>query len=702
MALQLPAAYKPPLTTSSDPTFVVNLPSRGIPCASKSSKAGAIRYTSKGHRVRIKLPPSPSPATAQWSLDTPEQDEDDVDDPSFVGSENEYSSDDEDCWQSSDGDTEEVSGDGDNISDSDEELSDEDSEESSSDDGEEFVDKIPEDEVEGIFLEAKQLSLLIPIPHIVAAGFPGIVAAEWANNEGKRMTRANAVKEGKTMGKRDDPPPASTPAPSRKPLPSAFKNASPIATTLASQATPGRGTTLNFTVPRNGNLGSALQKCFSMSLSNNLLFNEVFKIQAIDGESHPCRGIGAQGSQCKSNVPKGNSFSIKFVESSLEFVDGIKDIGIQSLAMYNMCDAHTKQSAKLANEWVRLAKLTEATRKYWQDQQKSLSVEPQALRKTYAEFAAAEVRRMLAQDEIAVRAEKEKIELYDESQKTITQLRTKIDNMESKALSVEQPNQSSTKSFTEYLGEISALEKQINNLTTENSSLKEAQKSTEDALAKERERNQRALLDAKDLYKISHKTAEALRKDVDALNSRIGELTTKESSLKNSLESTQDALDKEKVRSRELEIRLEERVVLRTKTQDSTETKLEKYLREELDKSQRHVLQQQKDFEKLRDDHVRLEITNVTLESKAKQMEATREELSRTSKREFQELAERNSDLSNQLNYTKTQFEQLKAALLVMEKENEGEAPKSKFNLRGFHRRLKHEPSRPLVPPTDH
>ncbi|KAF2260843.1 hypothetical protein CC78DRAFT_547175 [Lojkania enalia] len=761
MAFKLPATYSAPPTTSSNPTFVVNPPSRETASASKSSKAATVQYTPNGHRVRVKLPHSPSPPTTQWSVHTPEQDEDDDDDLSFVGSESEYPSDDEECGELSDEDHEELSDDGDKIRDDNgEELSDEDEEESSDDYGEEFDDEIPEEEVASLLLEAKELFVPIPTPHIAAA-LPGTVAAERNDKDGKETTQANAVEEGETAGKRDDPPAASAPTASRKPPPFAFGNASPITTTPPSQSTPGRGSTLNFTADWNNNLELSLPESLPMNLSNDLLFNEVFKIQEIDRKFHPCRGLDAQGTQCKSRVPRCHSLSIKLVGNSLGNEDGMKVKEIQSLAMYNMCDAHTKQSANLAKEWIRLAELTEAARKYWLNQQMSLSVKFQALLEMHAEFAAAEVRRILAQDEIVVRAEKEKTELYSESQKSITRLWTKIDSIESEVFSTEGLNKPSKKSLTEYLDQISSLEKQINNLTTENSSLKEARDSTEDALAKERERDQRDLLDAKDLYKASQKTVEALRKDISALTSRVGELTTensslkegqeatedalvnerkrgqqdlqdakglyessqrtvealrkevdvlnscigelmtKESLLKNSIESTQDALTKEKVRSRELQIRLEERVALGIKTQDSPETKLEKYLREELDKSQRHVLQQQKDFEKLRDDHVRLQITNATLGSQVKQIEAVKEELSRASKREFQELAERNSDLSNQLHNTRAQFEQLKAGLAAMEKENEGEALKSKFSLRDIYRRPKREPSRPLTPATD-
>jgi hypothetical protein len=700
MAFQLPATFTAPPTTSNNPTFIFNLPSRETASASTSSKVATTRYTSNGHRVKVKLPPSPSPSTTPWTLDTPELDEDD-NDLSFFGSESEHTSDDEECEELGNEDCEELSDDGYTIRDDNgEELSDENGEESSDDDDdveeeEEFNDEIPEEEVALLLLEAKESTVPTPIPHIAAAALQGTVTAELDDKDSKKTTQGNVTEKGETAGKRDDPPAASAPQSF------AFGNASPIATTSASQPTPGKGSTLNFTAAGDNNLELALPESLPMSLSNNLLFNEVFKIQEIDRKSHPCRGLDAQGAQCKSSVPRCHSLSIKLVESSLVMVDGIRPKEIQSLAMYSMCDAHTNQSAKLAKEWIRLAKLTREARKYWLNQQRSISVESQALRETYAEFAAAEVQRILAQDEVAVREEKEKIELYNESQETATSPRTKIDNSDSEVFSAEGLNEPSQKSRIECLDEISALEKQINNLTTENSSLKEGQKTTEDTLVKERKRGQQDLQDAKGLYEGSQRTVEALRKEVGELNSCIGELTSKESSLKSLLESTQDALTREKVRSRELEIRLEERVALGIKTQDSPETKLEKYLREELDKSQRHALQHQKDFEKLRDDHVRLQITNATLESQVKQVEATKEELSCASKREFQELTGRNSDLSNQLHHTKAQFEQLKAGLAAMEKETEGEASKSKFSLRDIYRRPKHEPSRLLTPPKD-
>ncbi|KAJ4363219.1 hypothetical protein N0V83_010339 [Neocucurbitaria cava] len=689
-------------------------------------------------------------------------DEDEDDDPSFVGTESEHSSDDEEREALSDEDREELSDDGDRLEDDKgEELSDEDVEDSSDDDGEEFDEEISDAEVNCLLREAKDLSVPIQIPHIATAVRPGTVAAERHDKDGKATTKANATEEGELPGKRDDPPAALAPTASSKPPPSAFGNASFVATTSASLLTPGHGPTLNSTTARNNNLELTLPESPLMNLSNKLLINEVFKIQEIDRKCHPCRGLDAQGAQCKSSVPRCHSLSIKLVEDSIGIAEVMKLEEVQDLATYNMCDAHTKQSAKLAREWIRLAKLTKAARKYWLSQQSSLSVEFKASKGKYAEFAAAEVQRILAQDETAVRAEKEKAELCNEPQKTTTKLQTKIDNIESEVSSTEEPNETSKKILAEYLDEISALKMQIYNITTENSSIKKARESTENALAEDEKRHQLDLLDAKDLYKVSQKTVETLRREISALTSKVGELTTENSSLREgqeatkdalvkerkrdqqnlqdakglyegsqrtvvalrkevdglnscigelktiksslniSLESTQDALAKEQVHSRELEIRLEERVALGIKTQDSPETKLEKYLREELNKSQRHVLQRQKDFDKLRDDHVRLQITNATLESQVKQIEALKEELSRASYRESQELAERNSDLLNQLHHTRAQFERLKAGLAAMEKANEGEASKSKFSLRDIYKRTKHDPSRLLTPPTD-
>ena len=449
---------------------------------------------------------------------------------------------------------------------------------------------------------------------------------------------------------------------------------------------------------------------------------------------------------------------MKDVKESLEGKAGIKPESIEYLAMYNVCLAHNNQGAKLATEWIRLALLTRDARRYWLDKVTPISYE--ATRKLYAEFAAAEVRRILEKDEIAGLGAKS-TELESESQKTIARLRTKIDNLERGIFAAEQPKEPAEKRSTEALENVSAIEKQLSKLTTDNSSLKEARDSAEAALVKEKERNQldssdtrcrheefqktvealrkdvsnltfqlerqvtdcsslkesleevedalkeekargqRELEDAKGLHESAQKTISALHEEISNLNSCISGLTTEESSIKNSLELARGALTKEKVRSRELEIRLEERVALGSKTQDPAESKLEKYLREELEKSQRHVFQQQKNFEALRDDHVRLQVANATLESQVKQNETVKEELSRTSKREYQELAEKNLDLTDQLMSIKAQFEQLRNSLSSVEKGNDGEASKSKFSLRDIYRRPKQEASRLQTPPMD-
>jgi hypothetical protein len=487
----------------------------------------------------------------------------------------------------------------------------------------------------------------------------------------KKTSQATIVWERDTVGKRDD---------------------LPVASTIEYRISPFKPLAMNF--------------------SDGLLWDEVLKIQKVDHKFHICRGLTAQGAQCTNRVSASHAFSIKLLQMSLASTGNMTASQGKSLAAYSLCEDHTEQSTKLNREWKRLTRLTSAARDYWLNQRKYLTAGPQAPLRVYSVFSAAEVRRILAQDEIRAREEKEKSDLYVESQKTVESLRRQLNN------------------------NVSAMENRIESLTTENKSLKEAQESTEIDVKQERERHRCELSDANTLHGASLEIAETLRKEIDSLKSHIGKLETKVVSLKDSLETAQAALTKEELHSRELEIRLEERIALGTKTQDSPETKLEKYIREELDKSQRHALQQQKEFEKLRDGHVRLQITNATLESQVNQMEAVKEELSRASRRETQELAEKNSDLSSQLHNTRAQFEQLeelsrasgretkelaeknsdlssqlhntraqfeqlKEGLAAMEKENKGEASKSKFSLREFYRRPKNEPSRPQMTPAD-
>ncbi|KAL1601527.1 hypothetical protein SLS60_006442 [Paraconiothyrium brasiliense] len=755
-----------PSKANGSPLFSANLPSRETPFATKSAKAGNILFIPNGHRIEVKLPQSTNPPTTQWTWSTTKEKEDKI-----TKSKREN----------------------------------------------------PEKKVASPLLEAKELPVAFTNPHSATAALPGTVAAEGNDKQGKESTQGSVTREGETAGTRSDLPSTSAP----RSLPPLFGNAPPMATTSASQPTPGIGSTLNSTAAYKINFELTLPESLSLpespprSLSNSLLFEEVFKIQELDRKTHRCLSLNAQDVQCKSMVSRKHSLNIKLLEKSLQDEYGIfswQIRQIESLATSNLCETHTKQSAKLAKEWIRLAKLTKPARKYWLDQQSSTLEEHQTLRERNAEFAAAEVRRILAQDESARRVEKEKTKLYNDSQKKLTWLRTKVETIETEGIPAEELNKPIRKRFLEYYEEIFALEQQIKDLTdeipslkeardsidlahqaetqrysleamdarslhkesqneiealrkdlsaltsqvgeltTENCSLKKGQEASKGALVTERERGQQELQDAKHLYEDSQRTVEALRKDlsalaskvgematensslkedietvedvlleerkrgqqdlqhardlyessqrdlealrkeVDTLNSCISELTTKESSLTDSLDSTQDALIKEKAHSRELEIRLEE---LRIKPQHSPETKLEKYLREELDKSQRQVLQQQKDFEKLRDDHVRLQITNASLETQVKQVEAVKEELNRASNKKVQELTERNSDLSTQLHHTRAQFEQLKAGLTAMERENGGEASKSKFSLRDIYRRPKHEASRLLTPPAD-
>ncbi|KAL5378449.1 hypothetical protein PMIN06_004716 [Paraphaeosphaeria minitans] len=463
-----------------------------------------------------------------------------------------------------------------------------------------------------------------------------------------------------------------------------------------------------------------------MKLSNELLFNEVFKIQEVDQKYHICRGLDEERAQCTSRVSSSHSSWIRLLKKSFANGDNIRESHGKVLGMYSLCGAHTSQSESLTREWIRFAKLAKPAREYWVDRQKSLSVDLTNLPMLYAEFAAAEVRRALAQDQVW----QEKNRYHVGLNKVIYSLRKKIDSLESRAnVASNDPPKSS---LAENL-KISGLEKRVSILTSENKSLRLAREVAKIEFAKERERGQRDLSDAKNLYKESQETVEALRKDIDLVQSNFDRAEAKEIDIQGSLDATQAALTKEEARSRELEIRLEERMALKAKTEDAPETKLEKYLREELEKAQRQSLLQQKEFEKMRDEHVRLQITNATLESQLKQVEGAKEELTRSflretrelegsnsalssqvehiesateelrraSEREAKELAERNAELSSQLQNTRAQFEQLKCGSADMEKENKGEASKSKFSLRDIYRRQKMEPSRPQTSSTN-
>lgn len=636
----------------------------------KSNQASTVRYTSQGLRVRVKLPASTRLPITKGTTPTPAKDKDDVlygagsrdyqaqqtpdededadddedEDPSFVGTESEelQSSDDEECEESNDDDGDD---------DTENNLSDEDSEE--------FDDEIPEEEVTALLLEAKEVLMPIITPPEKKQrtdDLPGTVSAALDDKEGEKTAQAKVVEERDTVNRQNGPPPA-----------------------------------------WNTDFGFSLPESPPMNLSEELLFNEVFKIREIDHKFHICRGLDSQGALCTVNVPRSHSFSIKLLQKSV--AGGTIQAHMKSLAMYSLCDEHKDQSTKLVRRWSRQAMVTRPAREYWLHRRQSIPAEHKASSKQYGEFAADEVRRVIAQDRIALSDARRTNERYVESQRMVESLRTKVNSLQIQDISV--LHEPSKNTVTVDLDKISVLEKRINDLTTENSSFEKVRESAEIQFTKERERDQRDLLDAKILYRESQETVEALRIEVADLKSHFDSLETKATSLADSLDSTQAALATEEVRSRELEIRLEERMALGAKTEDSPETKLEKYLREELEKSQSHALQQQKDFEKLRDEQLRLQIANSTLENQVKQIEAAKEELIRASERQTKELTGKNLDLSSQLHNSRAQFEQLKEGLAAMEKENKGEASKSKFSLRDFYRRPKNELTGPPITPAD-
>ncbi|CAI6235802.1 unnamed protein product [Periconia digitata] len=217
--------------------------------------------------------------------------------------------------------------------------------------------------------------------------------------------------------------------------------------------------------------------------------------------------------------------------------------------------------------------------------------------------------------------------------------------------------------------EIYALHASIHDLTAENISLAESKEVLEQDLAGEQKRGQQNLQD----------TRQALQKELDTAKSLFAELETKEATLRDALQSTQDTLKEEKLRSREMDIRLEER--------RASETKLEAYLRSELEKSQTLAQQQSKDLEKLREEHVRLQLEKPTKKHKI-------------TKNELQKLSIQNVELTRQLQHAQAESKQLAINLANIEKnkKSDTEASKLKFSLRDIVRRTKNDdPSRPLT-----
>lgn len=161
-------------------------------------------------------------------------------------------------------------------------------------------------------------------------------------------------------------------------------------------------------------------------------------------------------------------------------------------------------------------------------------------------------------------------------------------------------------------------------------------------------------------------TLRTLQQDLDAANARITSLLTQESMLQSTLHSAQAALTEEKIRSRETESRLEERRAFET------------YLRTELEKSQSLALAHAKDLEKLREDHIKLQIA--TAAPLAKKHKIT--------KNDSQKLSEQNAELTRQLQHARQLSKQLSIDLAALDRQSEVDAAaKSKFSLRDIVRR---------------
>lgn len=263
--------------------------------------------------------------------------------------------------------------------------------------------------------------------------------------------------------------------------------------------------------------------------------------------------------------------------------------------------------------------------------------------------------RELQVDSKSIKESKEALE------KEVSSMYTTIDELKNDNASLEESKEL----------EIASLHTTIDELKATNISLGESREALEDVLATEKERAQQSLEDAR----------KALQKELDTANTHVIGLESKEATLRDSLQLTQVALTEEKLRSRELDIRLEER--------RASETKLETYLRSELEKVQALALQQAKDLEKLREDYAHLQLATATLEKPPKKHKIT--------KNESQKLSEQNSELMRQLQHARAQSKQLANDLAAMEKKNEMEASKSKFSLRDIVRRPKNDTARPLT-----
>lgn len=458
-----------------------------------------------------------------------------------------------------------------------------------------------------------------------------------------------------------------------------------------------------------------------ISLYNDLLIKEVFKVHDMDHDCHVCRGVDAQGAPCKERASGFRSFGpfcMRLFQHSVDY--GREFAGYKALAKCCMCSEHEAQSLALEEEWGRLAALTKPARQYWQKQYDSYPWTFKTLRATYWAFATAEVQRILAQDAITVRAEKEKADLYSKSQETIESLREEMQDMERSTSPVQMSKicQTQTEELTpprslhddvhgapvvpkidfssakkQYEKEIQdakslnakyqttiknqrthivGLNAEIKKLTTVNAILDE-HRATALKLCEETGSIQETPQNTTNVHE-THKAAVAqLNKTITDLRSEVKDLKIKNAALEtqqppapttttttdptltlstlstelnetthkylttqtlltstqskltalqsqhSTLQSTlttlqsktsalETALAEEKLNAHTLGVRLEERTEFRLQ-----DTRLEAYLRAELEQARQRIAQQQQAMKELRDDHTELRIANAVL-----------------------------------------------------------------------------------------
>jgi hypothetical protein len=300
-----------------------------------------------------------------------------------------------------------------------------------------------------------------PIPKLQISDVR-MISTEPDDKDRKKTPHATVTEKAKTAVKREDPSADSAPTVDRQLLKFISAIALPTAPTVA-QPPPDRESTLNFTPPSNKDPVFRFPEAPPMSFANSLLFNEVFQIQEVkiqdsDHTYYLCRGLDEWSARCKSLVSERCRFGIQIIERSLREADGVKDSEIESLAMYNLCEAHTKQSAELAKEWIWLAKRTEWVRTLWQNQRPGVAGDSKCMGKKWAKYTAIRTRFILTE------REHEKIGVHVSDR---------------------------------------PLTKTVDKLTTENRVLKKSLEATKEALVNEEKRGQEERQNAKDLIESS-------------------------------------------------------------------------------------------------------------------------------------------------------------------------------------------------------